>query len=324
MLIENLGKNLVEYEVLLKKRENEILRKQRLAYVGISLANVLPEKEAEVPVIEEEKDERTDREKRKQRRRILSDEELSDDFINDRDSDVSRSRSHSGSSVSEDEPMYRLRARRTKKAFNFKEYDDMINSAIRVDDDEEVGDLGKVEEDEDEDVEDEEKVNGEEAEEPDGVGGGKNEAYLKHLEEQAREDNETDEELLDEKERLRRKEKKNQRQRKTKRRINDLDEYSDEDEDSDDDFKASEAEDDEEENNEEGESDWSGDKMEEDSDDSIAKRARRKDRHGRGRLGRKEKYSDKGLVRRSTRKRRARISCKLFNRFSNHFFLQVF
>ncbi len=338
MLIENLSKNLVEYEGLLKRKENDILRKQRLAYVGISLDNVLPDKEPEpeIPELEAELYEKIerdrDREKRRSRRRILSDEELSDDFINDGDSnEVSRSRSGSSGSDSEDEPVYRLRQRRTKKAFDFKEYDDMINSALRVDDDdeeeevEEVGGKGKgkdIGQDDEEDENEDQQLNGEEKESPEDMGGGKNEAYFKHLEKQAQEEEETDEELLDEKERLRRKELKKQGQRKTKRRINDLDAYS-EDEDSDDDFKASEEEDDEEALAEEGESEWSGDKMEDDSDDSIAKRARTKDRHGgrRGRLGRKEKYSDKGLVRRSTRKRRSRISCKfLINFHISHVF----
>ena len=42
MLIENLEKDLDLYEKLIKKFENEERRKERLAYVGISLSNVLP------------------------------------------------------------------------------------------------------------------------------------------------------------------------------------------------------------------------------------------------------------------------------------------
>lgn len=181
MLIENLSKNLVEYEGLLKRRENDILRKQRLAYVGISLDNVLPDKEKPEGLEEEQKN-RSSHERKKPRRRILSDEEeLSDEFINDRSDDGLSAASRTNSSDEDsDGPMYKLRARRTKKAFNFKEYDDMINSALRASDEEEMAEGEKEDEEDDGDT----KLNGEEEETAHG-GGGKNDAYIKHLEKQA-------------------------------------------------------------------------------------------------------------------------------------------
>jgi remodeling and spacing factor 1 len=46
-LLTNLQNNLKEFDRALKRRENEELRRKRLAYVGISLDNVLPNKEKE-------------------------------------------------------------------------------------------------------------------------------------------------------------------------------------------------------------------------------------------------------------------------------------
>lgn len=45
--MEKLEENLRVFDSNLKKRENEELRKKRLAYVGISLDNVLPNKDRE-------------------------------------------------------------------------------------------------------------------------------------------------------------------------------------------------------------------------------------------------------------------------------------
>lgn len=47
MLIDKLNENSVVYDKLLKRHELEVLRKERLAYVGISLDNVLPNQESE-------------------------------------------------------------------------------------------------------------------------------------------------------------------------------------------------------------------------------------------------------------------------------------
>src|SRR5665811_283403 len=95
--VSKLNENLIEYDKLLKRRENEILRKKRLAFVGISLDNVLPDKpeKTEEEKIHEEKvrlkeEKARSRETKHRRRRILSDEDNSDDddvggFINDND-----------------------------------------------------------------------------------------------------------------------------------------------------------------------------------------------------------------------------------------------
>jgi len=111
---------------------------------------------------------------------------LGDNFINDDNSSKISSYHSSESGEEEEEPMYKLRARRSVKNFTFQEYDDMINSAIQVEDEYEeegapneldalppvpapprpsVG-RGKVMGDED-DVEEEEKVDGEDEEQED-------------------------------------------------------------------------------------------------------------------------------------------------------------
>lgn len=78
-------------------------RKERLAYVGISLANVLPTKD--------------DDEKERQ----------------SASSSSSESESSSGSSSGDDsEPIYQLRQRRQAHSYRFNDYDELINSAIQV------------------------------------------------------------------------------------------------------------------------------------------------------------------------------------------------
>lgn len=52
------------------------------------------------------------------------------DFIDEREDSSNISKYNSEDS--EDEPMYKLRARKATKSFNFKEYDELINSALRV------------------------------------------------------------------------------------------------------------------------------------------------------------------------------------------------
>ena len=131
MLVNKLSENLVEYDKLLKKRENEVLRKQRLAYVGISLNNVLPS--AEKPPEEENGEIEAKPEKKSRRRHSFRDPEDISSFINDNDSDSEEEESGSGSyETEEDEPIYQLRQRRATKGFSFREYDDMIKSALRV------------------------------------------------------------------------------------------------------------------------------------------------------------------------------------------------
>lgn len=76
-----------------KKRENEELRRKRLAYVGISLQNVISAK-TEKNIVEQESSE---------------------------------------SESYDSEPLYQLRARRQAHvSYRFNDYDDMINEAILV------------------------------------------------------------------------------------------------------------------------------------------------------------------------------------------------
>lgn len=93
-----------KYDEESKKRENEELRRKRLAYVGISLQNVISSKTEEVktpklPVVR----------------------------------DSSESESESESESYDSEPLYQLRARRQANvSYRFNDYDDMINEAILV------------------------------------------------------------------------------------------------------------------------------------------------------------------------------------------------
>ncbi|XP_026810357.1 remodeling and spacing factor 1 [Rhopalosiphum maidis] len=102
-LLNALKETLKKYDGESKKRENEELRRKRLAYVGISLQNVISSKTEEVksdksPVVHQSSED---------------DEEESES--EDYDS----------------EPLYTLRARRQANvSYRFNDYDDMINEAI--------------------------------------------------------------------------------------------------------------------------------------------------------------------------------------------------
>lgn len=89
------------------KKEMEDRRKERLAYVGISLNNVLPAKEK--------------KEKKSQ--------ESSDSEETSRENTPSGSDSNASDS---DEPIYQLRQRRQAHSYKFQDYDDLINSALDV------------------------------------------------------------------------------------------------------------------------------------------------------------------------------------------------
>lgn len=97
-----LKETLKKYDGESKKRENEELRRKRLAYVGISLQNVISTKSEEVktekqPIVEESSEEESD------------------------------------SESYDSEPLYQLRARRQANvSYRFNDYDDMINDAILV------------------------------------------------------------------------------------------------------------------------------------------------------------------------------------------------
>ncbi|KAF5270331.1 hypothetical protein FQR65_LT05519 [Abscondita terminalis] len=110
--------HLLEYDKKINKKLMETRRKERLAYVGISLDNVLPAKESDDYKI----------------RNRHSKEEHDDDDVDsdDSDSDESSSDSESGTTTDSDsEPIYQLRKRRQAHSYRFNDYDDLINSAIQ-------------------------------------------------------------------------------------------------------------------------------------------------------------------------------------------------
>lgn len=108
-LIKQIQLKLDEYDKKLNKRELDLRRKERLAYVGISLDNVLP------PSKEEKKLKRED-----------ESESTSDDESESETDESSSSGSDS------DEPIYQLRQRRQAHSYRFNDYDELINSAIQV------------------------------------------------------------------------------------------------------------------------------------------------------------------------------------------------
>lgn len=109
-LVIKLQESLKTFDTLTKKHENELLRKKRLAYVGISLDNVLQKDE-----VSKSNKESTDEE---------DDESGSEESGSDESSS-------GDTSTDESEPVYQLRERRCANTYKFNEYDDMINAAIR-------------------------------------------------------------------------------------------------------------------------------------------------------------------------------------------------
>ncbi|XP_046673093.1 remodeling and spacing factor 1-like isoform X2 [Homalodisca vitripennis] len=104
VLVKRLQETLKIYDRDTKRRQNEELRRKRLAYVGISLDNVLPSGHQNVPREQETSEE---------------------------SSESSGSSSGSDTEGSE-EPVYQLRQRRQgPTSYRFNEYDDLINSAIQ-------------------------------------------------------------------------------------------------------------------------------------------------------------------------------------------------
>lgn len=110
-LVVKLQESLKTLDVMTKKHENEVLRKKRLAYVGISLQNVLQKTQ-------------TARKPRESR-------ESSDDDETSEEGSSSDESSSEESSSDESEPVYQLRERRCANTYKFNEYDDMINAAIK-------------------------------------------------------------------------------------------------------------------------------------------------------------------------------------------------
>lgn len=111
-LVEKLQEKLKAFDIQTKKHETEILRKKRIAYVEISLDNVL-QKEA------------GGRSRRRSRGSSLDDEDSSS-------GSSSNSSSSDESSSDDSEPVYQLRERRPiNAAYNFAEYDNLIDNAIK-------------------------------------------------------------------------------------------------------------------------------------------------------------------------------------------------
>lgn len=111
-MIKNFEEKLIDFDKKLNKRELEVRRKERLAYVGISLDNVLPLAAKEEKKIKTKEDESSSE--------------------SDADGSDSDSSSSSYSSNDSDEPIYQLRQRRQAHSYRFNDYDDLINSAIQV------------------------------------------------------------------------------------------------------------------------------------------------------------------------------------------------
>ncbi|XP_024890137.1 uncharacterized protein LOC112466317 isoform X1 [Temnothorax curvispinosus] len=112
LLVTKFQETLKTLDQLTKRHENEVLRKKRLAFVGISLDNVL------------HKGEEQRGSKGSQASSQESDNESSD-------SSSSASSSETSSSEDSDVPVYQLRERRCANTYKFNEYDDMINAAIQ-------------------------------------------------------------------------------------------------------------------------------------------------------------------------------------------------
>lgn len=110
-LVVKLQESLKTLDVLTKKNENEALRKKRLAYVGISLENVLQK----APSSRKPRDSR---------------ESSDDEDDSSEDGSTSDESSSDASSSDESEPVYQLRERKSN-TYKFNEYDDMINAAIK-------------------------------------------------------------------------------------------------------------------------------------------------------------------------------------------------
>lgn len=106
-LIESLKVELLEYDKKANRLELEVRRKERLAYVGISLGNVLGTKEQKL-----------------EKKKMGESDESSDSSSGSSDSE--------SDSDDSDEPIYQLRQRRQAHSYRFNDYDDLINSAIQV------------------------------------------------------------------------------------------------------------------------------------------------------------------------------------------------
>ncbi|XP_064615181.1 remodeling and spacing factor 1-like [Liolophura sinensis] len=107
LLVERLTENLKDLDTALKKYERLLKRKERLAYVGISLDNIVKE----------------------ERKENVAPEYLDYEY------DVKPKKKHHSSSRPKEEEVFLQRTcrARTSVSYQFKEYDELINSAIQDD-----------------------------------------------------------------------------------------------------------------------------------------------------------------------------------------------
>ncbi|XP_065353415.1 remodeling and spacing factor 1-like isoform X1 [Cloeon dipterum] len=131
-LIEKLTSTLRELDKASRKKSNAELRKQRLAYVGISLSNILPQKDEETEESEEEQDDSVVSEAGSELKEALKAVDEEEDNASSGSPTTESSASEEEKSE-EDEEMYPLRQRRAAATvkYDFQEYDEMINSAIQ-------------------------------------------------------------------------------------------------------------------------------------------------------------------------------------------------
>ena len=122
-LLDKLTANLAEYEALYKRKESDLKRKERLAFVSLSLSNIIPTAERKSAAAKKV------RSSGKKSSSYNSESESEDE---DDESDSDESSSESSDSDSEDDvPLAQTRRRATKNvSYNMREYDDMIRSAI--------------------------------------------------------------------------------------------------------------------------------------------------------------------------------------------------
>ncbi|XP_043273191.1 uncharacterized protein [Venturia canescens] len=242
ILVKKLRESLKTFDQNSKKHENEVLRKKRLAFVGISLDNVLKGERA-------------------------GDSSRGSSEQSDNDSSSSSSGSSSSSSSSEEsEPVYQLRERRCANTYKFNEYDDMINAAIQDEVEALQGagnqgrgkDIATIVNAEKEEAQAEALKSREHDEDDDEDG--------KKSEKDSDEDYKIDKEEIDEEEEdhARKLSNKKMLSRKKHRKLNSLDISSEDDPESDEDFKGSSSEEEED-----------FDDQLESSDDSFAMNKRR-------------------------------------------------
>ena len=143
-LIERLEENLKEFQVVYKKKEAEIKRKERLAYVTMSLSNVVSERpRRKAPSNrkykdydsggEESSDEGMDTSVPKRKRKAPANRRYREYHSAAEQSEGESSSSSSSSSSSEEEPKIPIvKQRRAAKnvSYNTNEYDEMIKSAL--------------------------------------------------------------------------------------------------------------------------------------------------------------------------------------------------